>query len=98
MLARAHLRLPVYFFCFARAREMHALYACVLPPAPFCPYSHLPLTGSHRPPISMAHLDWIFLQPLSATAALDAKIEAAAAAATAAPANLHFMVGPPNPT
>src|SRR5689334_15135142 len=75
---------------------MHALYACVLPPAPFCPYSHLPLTGSHRPPISMAHLDWMFLQPLSATAAPDAKIETAAAAAIAAAVSLHFITSPPD--
>jgi hypothetical protein len=55
------------------------------------PYSHRPVTGSQRPPIWIAHLDLMFLQPLSANAAVgNATIEKAAIVA-AASARLEFM-------
>jgi hypothetical protein len=66
--------------------------ARVLPPVLYLrPYSHLPVTGLHRPPIAIAHFDCTFLQPLSASAAVDDKTTENAAIVAAAFVKPHFI-------
>lgn len=80
-------------------RRMQSSKAKVLPPALYLwPYSHLPVTGSQRPPISIAHLDCMFLQPLSANAAVDDTTIENAAIAAVVFIELQFIeIRPPMP-